>query len=390
MRTTSLIIFLLTFFIVAASAHAKSQPEPLVIAIDADFTAVAVEGGIAIKRGVELAVDEINARGGVLGRNLTVVTKDHRGNPARGLHNIETVSKDPNLLAVIGGVHTPVVLAEVEAIHRNNVLMLVPWAAGTPIIDNGYSPNNIFRVSVRDSEAASVLIEHAKQKSIKHVALVLERTGWGRSNLASLNKAAAQQGIAITSIHWINWQQKSFAEDISAIKNSEAQAILLVTNVPEGVVVLDEMAQQGIASMPVISHWGIASGQLAEKLNTPIVNFDISVLQTFHFNKPKTEKAKQLLDAYYKKYGIVDKTTINGVTGLAHAFDLTHLIAAAAEKAASIRVDKLREALESLENVEGAVKIYTPPFTPEKHDALWSDDYFMTKFNEQGHLETMD
>jgi branched-chain amino acid transport system substrate-binding protein len=372
------------------SSNAASQAEPLIIGIDADFTAVAVEGGMAIKKGVELAVDEINARGGVLGRNLKIVAKDHRGNPARGLHNIESFAKDPNLLAVIGGVHTPVVLAEIDAIHKNDLLMLVPWAAGTPIIDNGFSPNNIFRVSVRDSEAASVMIDHAKQSGISRIALVLERTGWGRSNLTSLKQAAAEKGLSISSIHWINWQQKNFSDDISAIKSSDAEAILLVTNVPEGVVVLDEMAQQDIASMPVISHWGIASGQLAQKLATPIGQFNISVLQTFHFDKPRTQSAEQLLRAYHAKFGEVAPSAIKGATGLAHAYDLTHLIAAAAEKAATIKVEKLREALESLIDVEGAVKTYASPFTKDRHDALWSKDYFMTVFDEQGHLKTMD
>ncbi|MEC9128003.1 MAG: ABC transporter substrate-binding protein, partial [Pseudomonadota bacterium] len=188
--------------------------------------------------------------------------------------------------------------------------------------------------------------------------------------------------------HWINWQQKDFSEDIAAIKSAKAEAIILVTNVPEGVVVLDEMAKQGIASLPVVSHWGVASGQFASLLAKPIANYNVSVLQTFHFNHQKNTKAKSLLEAYYNKYGLVDATAIGGVTGLAHAYDLTHLIAAAAAKAGSIEVDALRAALESLQNVQGAVKHYTAPFSEDRHDALWAKDYFMTTFNEKGHLVT--
>ena len=103
--------------------------------------------------------------------------------------------------------------------------MLVPWAAGTPIVDNGHSPNNIFRVSVRDAEAASVLINHVKYMGLSNIALVLERTGWGRSNLESLTQAASNNDIDITATHWINWQQKDFSEDIAAIKSAKAEAI---------------------------------------------------------------------------------------------------------------------------------------------------------------------
>ena len=389
MRVKLLISVLISALLLFITPRANSTTEPLIIGIDADLSAVAIEGGVAISRGVELAVDEINAAGGILGRKLKVISKDHRGNPARGVFNINQFSEMPHLLAVVGGVHTPVVLAEIEVIHEKNILMLVPWAAGTPIVDNNKTPNNVFRVSVRDAEAARVLIDYVKNIGLSNVALVLERTGWGRSNLASLTKAASEKGIAFTSTHWINWQQKDFSEDISAIRNNKAEGIILVTNVPEGVVVLDEIAKQELTKLPIISHWGIASGQFASALANPIGMYDISVLQTFHFSHQKNSQSKQLLEAYYNKYGLVDSQAIGGVTGLAHAYDLIHLIAAAADKAGSIEIDKLRSALESLQNVSGAVKHYDAPFTKERHDALWSKDYFMTKYNDKGHLVTI-
>lgn len=390
MRAILLLLALFCFVSFFNLCQANSIQEPLIIGIDTDLSAVAVEGGIAISRGVELAVEEINASGGILGRKLKVIAKDHRGNPARGIYNIEQFAQMPNLLAVIGGVHTPVVLAEIDVIHAKNILMLVPWAAGTPIIDNAHSPNNVFRVSVRDAEAASVLVDFVSSKGLTNVALVLERTGWGRSNLESLTKAAREQGINISATHWINWQQKDFSEDAKAIKEAKADGVILVTNVPEGVVTLDALAAQGLSSLPVISHWGIASGQFASQLANPISHHDISVLQTFHFHHQKNNKAKQLLEAYYSKYGLINAAAIEGVTGLAHAYDLVHLIAMAADKAGNVEINELRSALESLKDIQGAVKNYEAPFTKERHDALWSKDYFMTKFNDNGHLVTMD
>lgn len=389
MRANLFLSALFCFFSLLNSCLADNNQAPLIIGIDADLSAVAVEGGIAITRGVELAVEEINEKGGILGRKLKVMTKDHRGNPARGIFNIEQFAQMPNLLAVVGGVHTPVVLAEIDILHAKNVLMLVPWAAGTPIIDNQHFPNNVFRVSVRDAEAASVLIDYVKTRGLSNIALVLERTGWGRSNLESLTQAAKVHGINISATHWINWQQKDFSEDAAAIKDSKADGVILVTNVPEGTVVVDALAEQGLSSLPVASHWGIASGQFASQLANPISEYDISVLQTFHFDHQKNNKAKQLLEAYYNKYGLIDAVAIDGVTGLAHAYDLIHLIAIAADKAGSTSVDALRSALESLENIQGAVKYYKAPFTKERHDALWSKDYFMTKFNDKGHLVTV-
>ena len=98
MRALSIFLSLACVFSIFTASKALSSTEPLVIGIDADLSAVAVEGGIAITRGVELAVDEINAAGGILGRQIKVIAKDHRGNPARGVYNIEQFSQTPNYL----------------------------------------------------------------------------------------------------------------------------------------------------------------------------------------------------------------------------------------------------------------------------------------------------
>jgi branched-chain amino acid transport system substrate-binding protein len=66
---------------------------PLYIGLDADMSAVSKDGGIAIQRGAMIAIEEINHAGGVLNRPLELITKDHRGNPARGIANIKALSK---------------------------------------------------------------------------------------------------------------------------------------------------------------------------------------------------------------------------------------------------------------------------------------------------------
>jgi len=100
---------------------------PIYLGLDADLSAVAKEGGIAIKRGALIAIEEINANGGVLGRPLSLIVKDHRGNPARGIANIKAFSQQEGLVAVLGGVHTPVAMKELPVIHENQMIYLDPW-----------------------------------------------------------------------------------------------------------------------------------------------------------------------------------------------------------------------------------------------------------------------
>lgn len=363
--------------------------EPLVIGLDADMSSVAAEGGIAIQQGASLAIDEINSAGGVLGRPLVLEVTDHRGNPARGQRNITALSANDNLVAILGGVHTPVVLQELERIHENKLLFLVPWAAGTAIIDNGYDPNFVFRVSVRDAEAANVILGEIARRNIESVALVLERTGWGRSNEQSMTAVAKQLGISISTIAWINWRQSSFDDEALQIASSGAQAIVLVTNAPEGAVVMDAvLSNPQLKRLPVVSHWGIAAGNFVERLGVErLNNADISVLQTFHFAHSRFEqRASSLFSAYQQMFGSnLQQHEIKSQVGLAHAYDLVHLLALAIEQAKSTDMTVIREALKNLEAYDGAIKDYRYPFQ-QSQDALWSQDYILTTYDADGNL----
>ena len=167
--------------------------KPICVGLDADLSGSAALGGQAIERGARIAISHINATGGVLGRPLALKTMDHRGNPVRGVDNITALAKDPNCVAVLSGVHTPVVLQELPLLHDLQMPMLVPWAAGTPIIDNGFSPNYVFRLSVRDELAGQFFTKKLKAEGYQRIGLLLERTGWGRSNERSFGEASKAQ-----------------------------------------------------------------------------------------------------------------------------------------------------------------------------------------------------
>ncbi|MCU7553163.1 ABC transporter substrate-binding protein [Alteromonas sp. ASW11-19] len=365
---------------------AQAESANMYIGIDADLSAVAVEGGVAISRGVELAVAQINQEGGLLGKRVKVIQKDHRGNPARGIHNIRQLAETEGILAVVGGVHTPVALASLPVIHEKNLLYLGPWAAGTQVVDNGYVPNNVFRISVRDAEAGKVMVAHATERGFKRVALVLERTAWGRSNETSISQAAAAAGVTIDSVYWINWQQPEFG-GASTLLESDVDAVMLVTNAPEGSVVINSLHQTGQPQKPIISHWGIAGGNFVENVGLKtLAEMDICVLQTFSFLRQRHPEALALLASYRRDYGDVEAQNIPAVTGLAHAYDLTLMLAEAVRQTGSTDTNALRTALEQISQFRGAVKRYASPFTASRHDALWAEDYFMASYSSQGRL----
>jgi branched-chain amino acid transport system substrate-binding protein len=390
MTKQTLLLFVLTFFF----NNNVFGNEPIIIGLDADVSAVAKSGGLAIQRGAEIAINEINAQGGVIGRKLQLKVADHRGNPARGKFNIKQFSKLPNLAAIIGGVHTPVVLQELEIIHQIKVPFLIPWAAGTPIIENKYSPNFVFRVSVKDDEAAKVLVAGAKKAGHQKIGLLLEQTGWGRSNEKSMLKAIIDNDLTNTHIAWFNWRQRSMLKELQALRDSGATAILLVANAPEGATIIRELAEDPLFQpLDVYSHWGLAGGSFVKLAGkTALSKVKLSVLQTYSFLKPHNQqKNNSVLNAYQKLFDKnANEGNIESAVGVAHAYDLVHILAKAIEQANSTNPIIIREQLENIEYYQGLVKNFKPPFEAHRHDSLFASDYFLANYDENGYLVPMD
>jgi branched-chain amino acid transport system substrate-binding protein len=375
-------------FLLCSQSFAETKP--LYIGLDADMSAVAKAGGIAIQRGAEIAINEINQTGGLLGRKLELIIKDHRGNPARGLVNISEFADQEDLLAILGGVHTSVVLKELPVIHQHKLIFLDPWAAGTPIVDNGFKPNYVFRVSVRDKEAGKVFIDYAKKNGISKIALLLEQTAWGRSNEKSITEFSAKSGVEILGVQWFNWGQKSFDHELSAFNSLDIGAIIMVANAPEGAdFIKDLVTQPLLLSLPIISHWGIASGDFVEKVGLDSLNkVKLSVLQTYSFERPYNQEKNDFVISRYQDLfdSSVNAKTIQAAPGVAHAYDLVHLLALAVKQAASADREAVRSELEKIKTYRGLVKTFQPPFTEQAHDALLAEDYIMSKFDKEGWL----
>ena len=371
----------------ASFAAPAAAGTPIVIGLDADLSSGSARSGQAIQRGAEIAIDEINAKGGVLGRPLKLVSRDHRGNPARGVDNIMAFAEMDGVVAVLGGLHTPVALHELKAIHETRMIYLGPWAAGTPVVENGYSPSYVFRVSVRDEYAGGFLVRQALARGHQRIALLLENTGWGRSNERAMTAALGAEGMKPAILSWFHWGPADTRDALRDVEAAQPDVILLVANAPEGRAIIQSMADRPAESrIPIISHWGITGGTFFRDSQGSLEKVDLSFLQTFSFFRPPfPERVESVVQAYVTKYPDADgPEDIFAPVGTAHAYDLVHLLARAIERAGPTERPVVRDALERLDRHPGLVRDYDPAFSAEKHDALDVSDFNLSRFDRTG------
>ena len=375
----------LLFAFIGSAAAAK---KPVLIGIDAEFGLQNSTSAQAIELGARAAVEEINAAGGVLGgRPLQLVIRDNRSIPARGVQNLQELAALPDLVAVLGGRFSPVILEQLPLIQSLHMPYLVVWASADQIVNNDMHPNYVFRLSLSDSLAMPFMLEHAAARGFNKVGLLMSNTAWGRSNLAAAEKYARSGRLPkIVRSNWYSWADTSLIDKYNNLVDAGAKAIILVSN-DEAAILIKEMASLPSArQVPLIAHWGLSGGKFVEQAGDALMQVDLSVLQTFSFFSAEPTMRKRFMQVASPISGMTRIDEINSPVGTAHAYDATHILARAIKLAGSTDRDRVRNALEKIQSHRGLVKNYAPPFTNKKHEALGQKELMMTRFRADGVL----
>jgi branched-chain amino acid transport system substrate-binding protein len=195
-------------FGLAAAAAGLAAPrivraaEPIKLGLVAALSGQSAKSGEGITRGLTIAIDEVNARGGLLGgRMLELVRRDDESNPGRGQTAARELIDKEGVVAFFGGIDSPVSLAIVPVANQARVPFMGVWAAATNITRNGADPNFCFRVSAVDVLVDKALLNFATRKVGAHKpGLMLVNNAWGESNRNGLTAAAAEANVPLAGV----------------------------------------------------------------------------------------------------------------------------------------------------------------------------------------------
>lgn len=371
--------------VVLSSISAAHAQEPLKLGLVAAMSGQSAKSGEAIVRGLNIALDEINAKGGLLGRKVELVVRDDESNPAKGVVAARELVQREKVVAMFGGLDTPVSLAIVPFANQSKVPFMGVWAAGTPITRNGAAENYVFRVSAVDELVDIALVDYAVKKyATKKPGMILVNNAWGESNEVGLKAALAAKKIAYAGIEKFEGNDVDIVPQLTRLKAAGADVLFLVGNVgPSAQVVksLDRMSW----NVPIVSHWGPAGGRFAELAGASADK--VHFIQTYSFSGKLSAKGETVLAALKKKYPeIKSLADVTPAVGIANAYDAMHLTALAITKAASTDGPKVRQGFYAIDSHDGLIKAYKKPFTATNHDAIGPGDYIFTYFSKAGEI----
>jgi branched-chain amino acid transport system substrate-binding protein len=377
-RMLSLVtVGLLGYLTVACQAATPAQP--IRIGLVAPLSGDSATAGEAVERGMLLATDEINRSGGVLGRQLEVVARDVANDPQAGVAALRELAQQQHIVGLFGSKYSPVIMAQIEALHELQVPLIDVGGSLQKIVNNGHTPNYAFRVSMNDDDANEFLAHYALQVvGSKRVGIVAVDNSWGEANGASLADWLNRQGTPATGSERIKEGATDVSAQLARLRATDATAVILAGSAPEAAAVMRATATLGW-HVPVLTTWSVSGGDFVERAGVENTE-GVLTLQTFSFFGQQSPKAAAVLQAYHTRFGTRNTDEVPNALSVAQAYDGTHMLAQAIKKAGSVDGPKVRDALEQLETQDGLVARYAPPFSATNHEALRADSYLMARW----------
>jgi branched-chain amino acid transport system substrate-binding protein len=348
---------------------AAGAAEPIKIGVTGPFTGGSAPMGVSMRDGVKLAVADINAKGGVLGRQIQLVERDDEAKNERGVQVAQELINKEKVVGTVGFINTGVALASQRFYQDAKIPVMNNVATGSIITKQFVAPdqkdNYVFRTSANDTIQSAMIVDEAvvRQKHTK-VAILADSTNYGQLGREDLEKALAAKGIKPVAVEKYNLKDVDMTAQLLKAKQGGAQVVLTYGIGPELAQIANGMEKLNW-KVPIIGSWTLSMGNFIDNAGK---NGDGARMPQTFIQDGNTAKRKAFIEAYQKAYKI---DRMPSPVSAAQGYDSVYLLAAAIKQAGSTDGVKVREALENLNGtVEGVVTNYTKPYTHDDHEAI--------------------
>jgi len=360
--------------------------DPIKIGVSGPYTGGSSPMGASMRDGVRLATSEINAKGGVLGRQIELVERDDEAKNERGVQVTQELINKEKVVAAVGFINTGVSLAAQRFYQEAKIPVINNVATGSIVtkqfLPPEYADNYVFRTSANDTIQSAMIVKEAiDNRKFTKVAILADSTNYGQLGREDLEKALAAKNIKPVAVEKFNIKDVDMTAQLLKAKEAGAQAILTYAIGPELAQIANGMEKLGW-KVPMMGSWTLSMGNFID--NAGKNGEGARMPQTF-IQEPNTPKRKAFIEAYLKAYNPPNGRIPSPVSA-AQGYDSMYLLAAAIKQAGNTDGVKIREALENLnEKIDGVVTTYNRPYTHDNHEAITMDMVVMGEVRD-GHV----
>jgi len=340
-------------------------------------TGPAAATGKAFEEGIAIALDHINAKGGVLGKKLEVVFEDTGGVPEKAASGLERLATKEKVPIVVGESHSSSALAEIEVANRYKVPLIICEAWHDDITAKGYKW--VFRAGPANSGVVDFYIApFVKDNGFKKVAIVRENSDWGAGIAERTELNLKKMNIPFTTLK-VERESKDFYTELTKIKGANPDIILAYIYGTGLHFFISQANEVGLSPKALILD-GAGPPSLWDSFWKNVGKAgDLELfMSSMHEKVHLTPTSRKFWDDYKKKYG-KDPTDYK----VRSIYNVILVAADAINRAKSTDSEALVAALEksNLEVTTGIVKFGLKPGTYEYHQ--WMPPMLVVQWQDQ-------
>lgn len=321
-------------------AAAQSHADDINIGVNMPLTGAFAASGDYVTNGAKIAVEEINAKGGVLGRKLNLIIEDNKSNPTEAAAVTEKLIVRDQVPVLLGAWGSSLTLATMPKLMQYQVPMVVETSGANKITESG-NPY-VFRIAATQNIEAKGFEEKLGLFDIKKVDFLVINNDWGRSTVTEFTKMLESKSIKVGYVEMMDQATQDVSSQLSKLKGSDSDTIIVTTAVEQLTLVLKQAQALGIDKQIITTGGSQNPDQLIEQAGSAAEN--TTHLVFFAPWEPDStaspEKTKAFLDAWKAKgYDFA------GLTESFRGYDGVQVIAAAIEKAGAVEPAAIQSAL---------------------------------------------
>jgi branched-chain amino acid transport system substrate-binding protein len=315
-------------------AFAGTASAQIKLGVAGPITGGSAAFGAQLKNGVEQAVADINAAGGILGQQIALSTGDDRADPKEGVSVANKFVGD-GIKFVVGHFNSGVTIPASDVYKENGLLAISP-SATNPTVTDRQGMWNMFRVCGRDDQQGGVAGNIIAQRfKGKRVAFIHDKTTYGQGLASETRKAMNAKGLKEVMFEGVNKDDKDFTAVVSKLKAARPDLVYWGGLHDTGGLILRQMRDQGVKA-PLMGGDGITDDEFAAIAGPGAEG----TLMTFSPD-PRTNPAnKAIVDVFRKKGFEPQAYTL-------YSYAAVQIIKQAAEQANSLDPRKVAEVMHS-------------------------------------------
>lgn len=292
---------------------------------------------------LQLYVDDLNKKGGVLGRPLQLVHYDDGSDANKANGFTKRLIEDDKVDVLVGGTTTGATMSSVPLVEKAGIPFIS--LAGAVVIVEPVK-KFVFKTPHTDRMAAEKVFEDMKKRGLTKVALLSETSGFGASGKKETEGVAAKYGITLVANETYGPKDTDMSPQLTKIKTTPGIQAVFVFGLGQGPAIVTKNYKQLGITLPLYQSHGVASdeflklaGPAAEGVRLP------SPAQLIPEKLPANDPQKPIVTAYDKAYKAAYKTDVSTFGG--YAYDGLMLAVDAIKRAGSTDKAKVRDALEA-------------------------------------------